>query len=312
VTLPSSSNAPAQGLIFNIQRCSIQDGPGIRTTVFFKGCPLSCPWCSNPESIHPYPEILLRDVKCIHCGNCVDECPQGAIQISEDHRLIDFTRCNQCLRCVEVCTARAIDRAGDWRSVAEIMDSVMRDMAYYRSTGGGVTLSGGEPLCQWRFARELAKAAQTKGIHVALDTSGYASWKAFSSVLEHIDLVLYDIKHMDADIHQNYTGVSNSIIVKNLLSIMHQTRVPVWVRVPVIPAFNHTQEAIGAIGTFLASLPRQVEKVSLLPFHQFGAGKYPSMGRPYAWSAYGGDPKEKIADLKRNLERMGLRVEIGK
>jgi pyruvate formate lyase activating enzyme len=299
-------------LIFNIQRFSIQDGPGIRTTVFFKGCPLSCPWCSNPESIHPYPEIMLRDIKCIRSGYCVAECPQGASQIVDDRRVIDFTRCNQCMRCVQVCTARAIECMGEWKSVAEIMDTVVRDLAYYHSTGGGLTLSGGEPLRQWRFASALAKAAHTTGIHVTLDTSGYASWEALSGMLEHVDLVLYDIKHMDAGIHHKYTGVSNLRILENLQAIMQQTQVAVWVRIPAIPGFNHTQEAMGAIGAFLSSLPRPVEKISILPFHQFGAGKYTSLGRPYHWSEYQPDAEERVAQLKRTLEGFNLHVEIGR
>jgi pyruvate formate lyase activating enzyme len=310
--LPNHPENPIQGLIFNIQRFSIQDGPGIRTTVFFKGCPLSCPWCSNPESIHPFPEIMLRDVKCIRCGNCVVECPQGASQIIDDCRVVDFSRCNQCLRCVQVCTAQAIEGVGKWKSVSEIMDMVERDLAYYHSTGGGLTLSGGEPLRQWRFAQELAKAAHATGIHVALDTSGYADWEALSGVLEDVDLVLYDIKHLDAGIHQKYTGVPNLRIIKNLQAILGETQVAVWVRIPIIPGFNHTQQAIGAIGAFLCSLPRPVDKVSILPFHQFGASKYPALGRPYYWSEYQPDTKERIAKLKRCLEEFNLHVEIGR
>jgi pyruvate formate lyase activating enzyme len=199
-----------------------------------------------------------------------------------------------------------------WKSVAQIMDTVLRDLAYYSSTAGGLTLSGGEPLRQWHFARQLAIAARTEGIHIALDTCGYATWEAFASVLEHVDLVLYDIKHMDAAIHRRYTGVSNLRMLKNLQAIMQQTRVAVWVRIPVIPGFNHTREAISAMGAFLCSLPRPVEKVSLLPFHQFGAGKYIALGRPYHWCEYQPDTEESIALLKRNLEKFNLHVEVGR
>ncbi len=240
------------------------------------------------------------------------ECPQSASQIIDDRRVIDFTRCNQCMRCVQVCTTRAIERAGEWKSVVEVMDTVVRDLDYYRSSGGGMTLSGGEPLHQWRFARELAKAAHQKGIHVALDTSGYADWEALSGVLEHVDLVLYDIKHMDAGIHQKYTGVPNLRIIKNLQAILGETQVAVWVRIPVIPGFNHTQQAIGAIGAYLRGLPRPVDKVSILPFHQFGAGKYPALGRPYYWSEYQSDSEDRIVQLMRCLDGLGLRIEVGR
>ena len=310
--MPKSSQAKIQGLIFNIQRLAIQDGPGIRTTVFLKGCPLHCPWCSNPESIHPYPEIMLRDVRCIRCGTCVSECPMGASQIIDDRRVIDFSLCNQCMRCVEKCTARAIERAGQWKSVAEIIDTVIRDDGYYRSTGGGLTLSGGEPLRQWRFASELAKAAHSHGIHVALDTSGYASWKAFSAVLKHVDLVLYDIKHLDSAIHQKYTGVSNTQILSNLQTILKETNTTVWIRIPIIPGFNQSEDAISAIGTYLHSLPRPIEKVSLLPFHQYGSGKYIALGRPYRWSDKSIVPEEEMTAYKSRLAKFNLQVEIGR
>jgi pyruvate formate lyase activating enzyme len=255
---------------------------------------------------------MLRDVKCIRCGNCVSECPLGASQIIDDRRVIDFGICNQCLRCVGVCTARAIECAGEWKSVGEIMDIVVRDTAYYRSTSGGLTLSGGEPLKQWRFARELASAARANGIHVALDTTGYASWKAFSAVIENVDLVLYDLKHMGTAMHQKFTGVPNRVILQNLGAILRETDATVWVRIPVIPAFNNEEETIVAMAAYLCSLPRPIEKISLLPFHQYGAGKYPALGRSYHWSDQAPDPEERIEFLKHRLETFNLNVEIGR
>jgi pyruvate formate lyase activating enzyme len=310
--LLGSTSKPIQGLILNIQRFSIQDGPGIRTTVFFKGCPLECAWCSNPESIHPFPEIMLHDVNCIRCGNCVVECPQGASQIINDRRVIDCTRCSQCMQCVGVCTAQAIECAGEWKNIPEIISTVLRDAAYYNSTGGGLTLSGGEPLWQWRFARELAKAAHANGLHVALDTTGYAPWKAFSSALEYVDLVLYDLKHMDPARHRAFTGVPNGLILKNLGAILRETQATVWVRIPVIPTFNNTSEAIVAMGAFIRALPRQVEKVSILPFHQYGAGKYAALGRPYRWSDQKIDSDERLQEIKQLLTTFDLNVDVGR
>lgn len=255
---------------------------------------------------------MLRDVRCIRCGNCVSECPLGASRIIDDRRVIDFALCDNCLRCVGVCTAKAIECAGQWKSVPEIIDTVLRDLAYYQSTGGGLTLSGGEPLRQWRFAKELAQAAQTNGVHIALDTTGYASWKAVSAVMEHVDLVLYDIKHMDAAIHRKHTGVSNTVILENLKSLLRETKAAVWIRIPIIPSFNHSDEAITAIGAFLTSLPRPVEKVSILPFHQYGASKYPALGRPYPWSDQKTDSNDRIQEIKHLLASFELNVEIGR
>jgi pyruvate formate lyase activating enzyme len=299
-------------LIFNIQRFSIQDGPGIRTTVFLKGCPLNCPWCSNPESIYPYPQIMLRDAKCIRCGSCVRACPQDASQIIDDRRVIDFTRCSQCLACVGVCPARAIECAGQWKGIEEVVKTVLRDTPYYRSTGGGLTISGGEPLNQWRFTSALAESAHANGIHVALDTTGYASQKALSAVIEHVDLVLYDLKHMDPATHRKFTGVSNQLILRNLVSILQDTSASVWIRIPVIPGFNNSEAAISAIGAFLCTLPRPVEKVSILPFHQYGASKYPALGKPYAWNGQRPDTAEKIEKFKHQLVALNLNVEVGR
>ncbi len=255
---------------------------------------------------------MLRDAKCIRCGNCVNECPQGASQIINDHRVIDFTLCDQCLRCVGVCTARAIEGIGEWKSVAEIIDTVHRDIAYYHSTGGGLTLSGGEPLRQWRFARELAKAAHADGVHVALDTTGLASWKTFSALVEHVDLVLFDLKHLDLTTHKKFTGVSNRLILKNLEALLREARTTIWIRIPVIPAFNDLKEAILAMGAYLSTLPRPVEKVSLLPFHLYGMGKYPALGKPYRWADHGAVPEERLLEIKELLTAFNLNVDLGR
>lgn len=236
----------------------------------------------------------------------------GACQIIDDKRVIDFSQCNQCMRCVEECTSRAIECVGEWKSVAEIIDTVMRDDGYYRSSDGGLTLSGGEPLRQWRFAQELARVAHSHGIHVALDTTGYASWRALSAVLKHVDLVLYDIKHLDATIHQKYTGVSNSRILNNLQMILKEINTKVWIRIPIIPGFNQSEDAISNIGSFLHDLPGPIDKVSLLPFHQYGAGKYSALGRPYRWSERSAVPEEEITAYKNCLAKFNLHVEIGR
>jgi pyruvate formate lyase activating enzyme len=255
---------------------------------------------------------MLRDVRCIRCGNCVQACPQGASQIIDSRRVIDFNRCNQCMLCVNVCSSHAIEAVGQWKSVPELIDIIVRDEPYYEATNGGLTISGGEPLQQWQFARELARAAQAVGIHIALDTTGYASWKSLFAVMQHIDLVLYDLKQMDATVHRQFTGVQNTVILKNLRAIMGETKATVWIRIPVIPEFNNSEKALVAIGEFIQTLPRPIEKISLLPFHQFGAAKYSALGRPYRWSDKCVDPEDKIESLMHKLAELGFKVELGR
>ena len=182
-----------KGYVFNIQRFSIHDGPGIRTTVFLKGCPLGCSWCANPESLRLLPEIITRDIKCIKCGKCIKTCPQCAIA-AEDHvqRTIHWEKCDQCLQCAEACPAGAIEVMGKYLSVDEVIEEVLRDLHFYTDNSGGMTLSGGEPLSQWQFALDLLREAKQKGLHTVLDTSGYTDWEILEKILEYTDLVLYE------------------------------------------------------------------------------------------------------------------------
>ncbi len=202
--------AEGKGVVFNIQRFSIHDGPGIRTTVFLKGCPLHCGWCSNPESRSLFPEVITRDGDCIRCGQCIKVCPQQAIAITENIRIIEWERCNQCIRCTAACPSGAIASAGEYMTVAKVLDTVGRDASHYRRTNSGMTISGGEPLLQWTFALEKLREAKRRGFHTALDTSGYADWQILDEVLNYADLVLYDVKHLDSAKHQEATGVPAS------------------------------------------------------------------------------------------------------
>jgi pyruvate formate lyase activating enzyme len=302
------------GLIFNIQRFSIQDGPGIRTTVFLKGCPLSCKWCSNPESQKVYPEIMVEDVKCIRAGKCAEVCPTGAITIVDNIRRIDLSKCNLCMKCTEACPARAIQQVGRYISVEELVDEVERDSLFYLNSGGGVTASGGEPLDQWQFTRELFRRCKQKNIHTALDTCGYGQWEAIEQVLEYTDLVLYDIKHLDRDKHKETTGVFNGLILSNLRKSVK--KVVTWLRIPVIPGFNDSESYFEGLSQFCAELATEangrVEKVSLLPYHDYAIGKYSSLGRDYPFRGIPRPTKEHVERLERIMQSSGLKVTIGR
>jgi pyruvate formate lyase activating enzyme len=303
-----SRNGPRLGLIFNIQRFSIHDGPGIRTTVFFKGCPLRCRWCSNPESWNDFPEILTLDVKCTRCGRCRDVCPVGAIVVDQRERRIDRAVCNLCLECAEVCPTGAITVSGKWMTVAEVMQEVASDGLFYQNSGGGVTLSGGEPLMQWEFAVDLLKACQEQGFHTALDTSGYAEWEVLEKVLEYTDLVLYDIKHMDPAKHREGTGKTNELILENARKTAAMRRT--WLRVPLIPGYNDSAENLTAIARFGREIG--AEKVSLLPYHIWGQGKYERLGRKYPMEGVPLPADEQIERCRQLVEESGAKATVGR
>ena len=265
-----------KGMVFDIKRFAVHDGPGIRSTVFLKGCPLSCVWCQNPEGMRREADIAFFRSRCIACGICGEVCPEGAQQSSAETK-IDRARCVVCGRCAEACPAGALVKIGEEMTVDEILDEVLRDRHFYEGSGGGVTISGGEPLHQPQFASALLKALKESGIHTALDTCGYAEWKVLDGLLPHCDLVLYDLKMMDRHSHLKYTAVDNTFVLNNL-SILAGRSVPLIVRIPIIPGFNDTEEEIRSIADVLSSLG--IENVELLPFNTLAASKYAQLGRP--------------------------------
>jgi len=299
---------PRRGLLFNIQRFSIHDGPGIRTTVFFKGCPLRCRWCSNPESWHDHPEIVTYDAKCTRCGRCQQVCPVDAIAISDQGRKIDRAACNLCLKCAEVCPTGAIAVTGQWMSLEEVMKEVEADSLFYKNSGGGVTLSGGEPLMQREFALDLLKECQAKAFHTALDTSGYAPWEVLDRVLDHTDLVLYDIKHMDSERHGEGTGKGNGLILDNARRTAAKRKT--WLRVPLIPGYNDSVEHLGAVARF--GLEIGAEKVSLLPYHIWGKSKYERLGRKYPMDDLPLPPDSLAQECQKVIEGLGMKATVGR
>ena len=234
-------------MVFNIQRYSIHDGPGIRTTAFLKGCPLACAWCHNPESLRPMPEVVFRAERCLKCGWCVKACPRAAISLDSSGWRRDASRCDGCGACATVCPSEAVEVIGRRMTVAEVLAEVEKDRIFYSESGGGITVSGGEPLAQPDFLAGLLSACRQKGLHTVVDTSGCAPWATFERILPDTCLFLYDLKHLDDDVHQRWTGVSNVQILDNLARLA-ETGAAIEVRMPVVPGVNDSDEHLDRLG----------------------------------------------------------------
>jgi len=299
------------GLIFDIKKLAVHDGPGIRTTIFFKGCPLRCKWCHNPESILPQPELILFETKCIGCGECVSICAQHAHAIREDgSRLFDRSVCLSCGDCARVCYAEALVMEGRVVTLEDVMTALRKDMPFYESSEGGITLSGGEPLAQADFALALLKQCKREDLHCVLDTSGYGPWHDFEKCIQFVDLILYDIKHMDPNMHRRYTGVSNDLILENLAKA-GKAGVPLEIRMPIIAGINDDREQITEAARFLSGISG-IRRIQLLPYHRLGEAKYTRLGRPYGMGKrepLSDDQMEEVADRFRSN---GTEVRVGR
>lgn len=271
-------------LLFNIQRFSVHDGQGIRTLIFTKGCPLRCRWCSNPESINPFPEISFIKERCIgttECGRCRRICPTTAIEVENSKIVINRALCINCAECAKICPAKAIRTFGEFVAVDDVLKKIEEDNAFYARSGGGVTVSGGEPLLQAKFVQQLFKSAREHGLSTAIETSGHANWLAVERACEYADQIFYDIKHMDPEKHKLFTGVTNKRILENIERISNRFRdIPIIVRTPIVPEYNDTEENIEAIANFLKGI-KTVKEYELLPYHGLGAPKYIQLGREY-------------------------------
>lgn len=306
--------SPITGLIFNVQRFSLHDGPGIRTTVFLKGCPLRCFWCHNPEGLHPWPEVQFFPGRCVGCGECEKVCPQGAQQVLADgRRFYDRARCTQCGACVEACVAESLRLAGKRVTLDEALGEVLADRAFYETSGGGVTLSGGEPFIQPAFTRALLTACKAEGLHTAIETSAFCPWEAMEAVLPVTDLWMVDIKHLDGEKHRQATGVSNRQILENIRRLA-ETGQPLVLRVPVVPGVNNTPAEIGAIAEFVQTLnlrrARSAPPLSLelLPFHRLAGEKYRSLGKDDAAAELTPPTAEQMASLVAAASLYAIRV----
>lgn len=293
------------GVVFNLQKFSVHDGPGIRTLVFLKGCPLKCQWCSNPESQHPYPEVLYNESKCIgidECGFCLPSCSTGAIVKAEGKVTINREQCNNCSSCTESCPAKALEICGKTMTVQQVLDIVEEDSAFYSRSGGGITLSGGEPLLQADFARGLLREAKERGLDTAIETTGFAQWEDIVKVFEYVDTVHFDLKCLDAEKHKRYTGVSNEEILHHFESVCANfPNIRLIARTPVVPGFNDTEEDIMAISNYIKGMPRYVE-YELLGYHRFGEGKYTLLGRQYQLKNVPTLDPKRLNELKKLAE----------
>lgn len=299
-----------KGVIFNIQRYSIDDGPGIRSTVFMKGCLLRCLWCSNPESQKPRPEVAHRDSLCNKCGQCKEVCEAQAICVNDKGVHINRKRCIACGKCVEVCSTGALKLFGKEMFVEEVFQEIQKDIQYYQGSGGGITLSGGEPLYQPEFTTALLKLCRDRGIQTCIDTSGYSEVRELEKVLPYTSLVLFDLKHMDPITHQKLTAFSNKPIIRNLELIVSRD-VPVIVRVPIIPGLNDSSEELTAIARTVAGI-NHLSEVNLLPYHKYGIGKYQMLDRRYKLIQLVPPTDMELQKAKEIFESFGIYCEIKK
>ena len=308
--MASHDDGTVQGTIFDIKRFAVHDGPGIRTTVFLKGCPLHCLWCHNPEGISRQLQLIFTPQRCIGCGNCLEVCPQKVHQLVDGQHLIQWERCQACGTCVEGCYAGALELAGREVTVEEVMEEVMRDRAFYEASGGGMTLSGGEPLAQYHFTQALLQAARAEGVHTALDTSGFAPWGQLEALLPDVDLVLYDLKHMDSERHVALTGVPNEGILDNLRRLDGAGQ-RIWVRIPLIPGYNDEEPNYHALGQFLSGL-RHIERIEILRYHRLAESKYERLGRDYPLQGLEPPTEEQTESRRQILLSYGLSQTIAR
>lgn len=297
-----------QGLIFNLQRFSTEDGPGIRTTVFLKGCPLRCVWCHNPEGLSRAQEIIWLEVRCIDCGECLERCPNAAISRKATGLSTDRVKCQVCGRCADVCVAGAREVLGRTITVEELVAEVERDRVFYETSGGGVTVGGGEPSLQAPFVDAFLQSCREKSLHTALDTCGYTSWEILENLARRSDLILFDLKLYNEDRHKKLTGVGRELIFDNLRRLAQMGK-RLWVRIPIIPGYTDDEENLEGLGKILSPL-ETVERVELLPYHKLGEDKYRRLDKDYPLQGMQTPSREELLRCMSVLKRLPLRAAV--
>ena len=310
------------GVVTNIQFYSINDGPGIRTTVFLKGCNVRCRWCHNPEGVRRNPEVFPYYANCVGCEQCLDSCPSGALTlvkptkeealkgIMEFKPHIDKGICTYCLQCVDACPFDALVCFGDFMTVDQVLDEVEKDKLFYKHSGGGMTISGGEPMAQPDFVLALLKEAKERKINTCLDSNGYAKWELYEKTLDYVDWYLLDIKHMDPEVHKDWAGVSNERVLDNIKKIAERGK-KIRIRIPVIPSINDSVENMKKTAEFVESLGSAVEGVDLLPYHPWAGAKYRLFALDYNFPIGEGYDEDHLLELMEIFEPHTVEVTIG-
>jgi pyruvate formate lyase activating enzyme len=300
----------AAGLVFDIKRYAIHDGPGIRIVIFLKGCNLNCAWCHNPEGIALAQERMYTPARCIACGTCVEACPNHALTLTSDGIVTDTELCRMCGKCAEVCPTKAIEMSGNPMTVEEIMTEIEKERVFFEQSGGGVTFSGGEPLLHHEFLIQLLDESRARGIHTAVDTAGFVNTTILLEVAKRTDLFLYDLKMMDSDRHRKWTGVPNEKILENI-RVLAETGAQLIVRIPLVGGVNDDEENITATARFVASLAGQRPTVNLLPYHKIAMTKYAKLGRDEEFQLLEEPGQEAIKRAIEIFAENGVEVRVG-
>ena len=303
------------GVVFDISHFMIEDGPGIRTNVFMKGCPLRCQWCSNAYGLNKNIELSFNTAKCTGCGACIAVCQQDAISWNDSKRIAvqDFAKCINCMECVSVCKSKARTQIGIEMSITEVVKEILKDRAFYRRGDGGVTMSGGEILMQGEFVSEVLRQCQNEGINTAVETSAYGQWESFSKIIGYCDTVFIDCKAIDSDLHKKLTGVNNEVILENIqkaAKLCDKKDTNLIIRFPLIPAKNNNKENIIKTAEFVNDLAGDV-LLNILPYHNYGGQKYEYLGETYLTEDIEPQSKEELAEVESLLNEVSNRYSIG-
>ncbi len=311
--IDTNTDEEIRGIVFNIQYFNLHDGPGTRTLVFFKGCPLQCKWCSNPESMSRLPEVGFTGSRCNGCGKCLDVCPEEALYLNDGKVLnVDRQKCNACGECVSACSEEALTVYGKEMTDREVFEVVYKDKMFYEGTGGGVTVSGGEPLLQPDFLISLFNLCRDTGIHTCMETTGYTSAKVFQRVLPLTDHILFDLKHMDSSLHQEFTGKPNRQILDNA-ELAAGSGIPVMFRMPLVPGFNDTPQNLEATANFIKRFDgNEVQGIEIMPYHRMGMGKYEALDKAYTLNDIKPSEPDYVESIRQKIKDSGVKCTVSR